>query len=108
VHQKGAEVTEEQKNAAVITDTKGAGPPGTKLSDGGWRYKHVKRRRLTISVHPDTDRRLTDLCMKYGLARGVIVDRTIDALSRSIASGVRYCAHGPRCVHNLTDLPEVL
>lgn len=101
-------MTEELPNSSGVTDTQAAAKPGPKLGDGGWRYKHVKRRRLTISVHPDTDRRLTELCMKYGLARGVIVDRTIDALSRSIASGVRYCAHGPRCVHNLTDLPEVL
>jgi len=103
-----AEATEQQDKHAEITDTHGAGKPGTKLGDGGWRYKSIKRRRLTISVHPDTDKRLVELCMKYGLARGVVVDRCVDALSRSVASGVRYCAHGPRCTHNLTDLPEVL
>lgn len=81
---------------------------GEKPTGEGWRYKATKRVRLTISVHPDTDKRLTNLCLKFGLPRGVVVDRTVDALSRSVATGVRYCAHGPRCVHNLTDLPDVL
>lgn len=103
-----AEAAKEQKNGTGITDTHGAGKPGTKLSDGGWRYQRARRRRVTISIHPDTDKRLAELCLKFGLARGVVIDRCVDSLSRSIRSGVRYCSHGPRCTHNLTDLPEVL
>lgn len=103
-----AKATDERKNGAEITDTHGPGEPATKLGDGGWRYQRARRRRVTISIHPDTDKRLAELCLKYGLPRGVLVDRTIDALSRSIATGIRYCAHGPRCTHNLGDLPEVL
>lgn len=101
-------MTDNPENGGHGTGTVDGQKPKVKLGDGGWRYKHVKRQRLTISVHPDTDRRLSELCRRYGLARGVIVDRTVDALSRSVESGVRYCSHGPRCVHNLTDLPEVL
>lgn len=75
---------------------------------GQGRYQSRKRVRLTISVHPDTDIALVDLCRRFTLPRGQVIDRMVDAMFRAYDTGTNHCVTGAQCPHNRKDLPAVL
>lgn len=68
----------------------------------------AKRVRLTVGLHPDTDARLAELCARFRLPRGQVIDRLVDALGRAYQTGKQHCVTGAECPHNRTDLPGVL
>jgi len=72
------------------------------------RFRLRKRIRLTVSVHPDTDTRLADLCQRFTLPRGQVIDRLVDAMARAYQTGKQHCVTGAECPHNRADLPAVL
>jgi len=78
--------------------------PGEQVS----KFKRVTRKRVTVSIHPETDRMLVQVCLDTASSRGVVLDRIVAALYNARATGVRHCVHGPICVHNLPYKVTVL
>lgn len=75
---------------------------------GEGKFKRVTRKRVTVSVHPETDRMLVQICLDTASARGQVLDRIVAALYNARESGVQHCVHGPKCVHNLPYKVTVL
>lgn len=66
------------------------------------------RPQVTMTVHPDTVDRMNELCDRFRLPRGQLVDRLVLTLHNQYAKGVVFCATGEPCRVNRTDVPQIL
>ena len=65
------------------------------------------RPQITLTVHPDTVDRMAQLCDRFKVARGPLIDRLVLILHKQYADGRVYCLTGEACRFNRTDVPEI-
>lgn len=75
---------------------------------GAGRYGLSPRRRVNLSLMPATIDELTDLALRYGVARGPVVDKLVAALAESVKAGELRCVTGRPCPYRDTALPRSL
>lgn len=66
------------------------------------------RPQVTMTVHPDTVDRMRDLCDRFRLPRGQVVDKLVAALHGQYQNKTMYCASGGPCRVGRTDVPDIL
>jgi hypothetical protein len=71
-------------------------------------YKTHRRQRLTITLHPQTVLYLDELCNRYKVPFGRLIDRLVATCHQAVSSGTQYCILGGKCPISKTDIPEVL
>lgn len=81
------------QTAGVMTSDRG---PGKRL-----------RPQITMTVHPDTVDRMAELCDRFKMARGPLVDRLVLILWKQYQDERVYCLTGEACRFNRTDVPEI-
>lgn len=69
--------------------------------------QRARRQKVNVSIHPDTIARLDDLCGRFTVTRGVVLDRVVHSLWVETKTGVSHCAHGAKCAWNKGDVPDV-
>lgn len=65
------------------------------------------RPRVTLTVHPDTEARLSFLVDRFRCGRGALVDKLVATLYNTVQTKTLHCVHGHRCSINRSDVPEV-
>ena len=65
------------------------------------------RPQIAMTVHPDTVTRMSELCARFALPRGQLVDKLVLALHNQYARGVVFCVNGQPCAVNRTDVPAI-
>jgi hypothetical protein len=66
-----------------------------------------RRQRIQLTVHPQTDVLLLELCERFATNKGRLVDKLVECLSCAYKSGRQRCVTGAACKLDLTDLPQV-
>jgi hypothetical protein len=61
-----------------------------------------------MTVHPDTATRLDELCARFRLHRGQVIDKLVSALDSMYRHGVYHCCNGQPCSVNRRDVPDIL
>lgn len=79
------------------------------MTDSGTATGQEKRLRPQISatVHPDTVERMRELCGKFKMSRGALIDRLVQVLARQYKDARVYCMTGEPCRFNRVDVPEI-
>lgn len=75
---------------------------------GQGRYGLTPRRRVNLSLMPETIEELTALALRFGVARGPVVDKVVAALASSYKMGELRCATGRPCPYRDAILPRAL
>lgn len=70
----------------------------------------VNRLRVGIglTVHPETVTRFDEVCAKFNLPRGQVVDKLVLALHTCVTQGKLTCVNGEVCRMGRTDVPPIL
>lgn len=76
------------------------------MSDG--RTVNRLRVGIGITVHPDTVTRFDEVCDKFNLPRGQVVDKLILALHTCIKQDKLTCVNGEVCRFGRVDVPPIL
>lgn len=77
-------------------DTELAKGPGKRL-----------RPQISATVHPDTVDRMMELCERFKMSRGALIDRLVLTLSRQYVDSRVYCMTGEPCRFNRVDVPPI-
>lgn len=82
--------------------------PTTLDAPRGGRFKANARRKVNVSLLPQTLEALTELACRFSVPRGVILDRATMAIWQQFETGTCHCAHNRPCPHSRTDVPRML
>lgn len=72
------------------------------------RYGVSPRRRVNLSLMPETIDELTRLALQFGVARGPVVDKLVAAMASAYQVGELRCVTGRPCPYRETVLPRSL
>lgn len=66
------------------------------------------RPHMSVTVHPETPRKLDALCARYATTKGRIVDILVERLYVMATTGKMRCMTGEVCRVGREDVPAVL